>query len=221
MLANSSTKEYSVVIADDHTLMRNALARLVSSFDKYNVVFEAGNGMEVIEKLKIHGIPDIILLDISMPVMDGFETAKWLTKNYPQIKILSLSMQSDEDSIIKMLKLGAKGYLMKNVEPEELNLALDSVMTKDFYLSEIISGKVITGLHKDFNNPLEPLALTDKEKEFLRFICSELTYKDIAEKMFISSRTVEDYRSALFAKLKLKSRVGLAMYAIKNGIVVL
>lgn len=221
MLANSSTKEYSVVIADDHTLMRNALARLVSSFDKYNVVFEAGNGKEVIEKLKIHGIPDIILLDISMPVMDGFETAEWLTKNYPQIKILSLSMQSDEESIIKMLKLGAKGYLMKNVEPEELNLALDSVMTKDFYLSEVISGKVITGLHKDFANPLEPLVITDKEREFLRFICSELTYKDIAEKMFISSRTVEDYRSTLFAKLKLKSRVGLAMYAIKNGIVVL
>jgi two-component system invasion response regulator UvrY len=221
MLANSSTKEYSVVIADDHTLMRNALARLVSSFDKYNVVFEAGNGKEVIEKLKIHGIPDIILLDISMPVMDGFETAEWLTKNYPQIKILSLSMQSDEESIIKMLKLGAKGYLMKNVEPEELNLALDSVMTKDFYLSEIVSGKVVVGLHKDFTNPLEPLALTDKEREFLRLICSELTYKDIAEKMFISSRTVEDYRSALFAKLKLKSRVGLAMYAIKNGVVVL
>lgn len=221
MLANSSTKEYSVVIADDHTLMRNALARLVSSFDKYNVVFEAGNGEEVIQKLKTNAIPDIILLDISMPVMDGFETAKWLTKNYPQIKILSLSMQSDEESIIKMLKLGAKGYLMKNVEPEELNLALDSVLTKDFYLSEIITGKIITGLHKDFSNPLEPLIITDKEKEFLRFICTELTYKDIAERMFVSTRTVEDYRTALFAKLKLKSRVGLAMYAIKNGLVVL
>lgn len=221
MLANSSTKEYSVVIADDHTLMRNALARLVSSFDNYNVVFEAGNGEEVIQKLKSNAIPDIILLDISMPVMDGFETAKWLTKNYPQIKILSLSMQSDEDSIIKMLKLGAKGYLMKNVEPEELNLALDSVLTKDFYLSEIITGKIITGLHKDFSNPLEPLIITDKEKEFLRFICTELTYKDIAEKMFVSTRTVEDYRTALFTKLKLKSRVGLAMYAIKNGLVVL
>src|ERR1035437_4457967 len=110
MLANSSTKEYSVVIADDHTLMRNALARLVSSFDKYNVVFEAGNGKEVIEQLKTHGIPAIILLDISMLVMDGFETAEWITKNYPQIKIWSLSMQSDEESIIKMLKLGAKGY---------------------------------------------------------------------------------------------------------------
>lgn len=219
MLANNSTKEYSVAIADDHNLMRNALARLVSSFDNYNVVFEAGNGKEVIEQIKLHGIPNIILLDISMPLMDGFETAKWLTKYYPQIKILSLSMQSDEESIIKMLKLGAKGYLMKNVEPEELNLALDSVISKDFYLSEVISGKVINGLHKDFNHPLEPVILADKEKEFLRYICTELTYKDISEKMFISSRTVEDYRSTLFEKLKVKTRIGLVMYAIKNGIV--
>ncbi len=219
MAASGQTKVYDVVIADDHTLMRNALARLVSSFDKYNVTFEAGNGKEVMEKIKVYGIPQIILLDISMPIMVGFETAKWLTRYYPQVKILSLSMQSDEESIIRMLRLGAKGYLMKNVEPEELNVALDAVVEKDFYLSEIISGKIVSGLHKDYNQPMEPVLLADKEKEFLRLICTELNYKEISEKMFVSHRTVEDYRTALFDKLKVRTRIGLAMYAIKNKVV--
>jgi DNA-binding NarL/FixJ family response regulator len=219
MAASVSTKEYDVVIADDHTLMRNALARLVSSFDRYNVIFEAGNGKEVTEKIKEFGIPQIILLDISMPIMDGFETAKWLTRYYPQIKILSLSMQTDEASIIRMMRLGAKGYLMKNVEPEELNIALDAVIEKDFYLSEIVSGKIVTGLHKDYNQPMEPVLLAEKEKDFLRLVCTELNYREISEKMFVSHRTVEDYRTALFDKLKVRTRIGLAMYAIKNKIV--
>jgi DNA-binding NarL/FixJ family response regulator len=219
MTASASTKEYDVVIADDHTLMRNALARLVSSFDKYNVIFEAGNGKEVMEKIKLLGIPQIILLDISMPIMDGFETAKWLTRNYPQVKILSLSMQTDEASIIRMMRLGAKGYLMKNVEPEELNIALDAVIEKDFYMSEIVSGKIVNGLHKDYDQPMEPVLLAEKEKDFLRLVCTELNYREIAEKMFISHRTVEDYRTALFDKLKVRTRIGLAMYAIKNKIV--
>ncbi|HEX3023830.1 MAG TPA: response regulator transcription factor, partial [Chitinophagaceae bacterium] len=140
-------------------------------------------------------------------------------RNYPQIKVLALSMQSDESSIIRMLRLGAKGYLMKNVEPDELNIALESVVKKDFYLSETISGKVISGLHQDYQQPLEPNMLSDKDKEFLRLICTELTYKDIAEKLFVSPRTVDDYRNALFEKLNVHTRMGLAMYAIKNKIV--
>ncbi len=218
-MAVSSKKVYQVVVTDDHTLMRNALARLIASFDNYSVIFEASNGKELIEKIQNNLIPDIILLDINMPEMDGFETAKWLTKNFPQIKVLALSMQSDESSIIRMLRLGAKGYLMKNVEPDELNLALESVIKKDFYLSETISGKVISGLHQDYHQPLEPILLLDKEKEFLRLVCTELTYKDISEKMFVSPRTVDDYRNTLFEKLKVHTRMGLAMYAIKNRLV--
>ncbi|OIR08297.1 oxygen regulatory protein NreC [mine drainage metagenome] len=218
MPANSN-KIYQVAVTDDHTLMRNALARLIASFDDYAVIYEAGNGRELIEKIQTVQIPDIILLDINMPEMDGFETAKWLTRNYPQIKVLALSMQSDESSIIRMLRLGAKGYLMKNVEPDELNIALESVIKKDFYLSETISGKVISGLHQDYQQPLEPTMLSDKDKEFLRLICTELTYKDIAEKLFVSPRTVDDYRNALFEKLNVHTRMGLAMYAIKNKIV--
>ena len=127
-------------------------------------------------------------------------------------------MFSDELTIIKMLRLGAKGYILKNIDPDELKNALDSVMQKNFYLSEYISSKVISGLHRDLDKEVEPVTLTEKEREFLKLICSDTTYKDIAAKMFVSPRTVDEYRNHLFDKLNVKSRVGLVMYAIRNGI---
>jgi two-component system invasion response regulator UvrY len=212
-------KKIQVVIADDHTLLRKALAKLIASFENYAILFEAESGKDVKTKISQSIVPDIVLLDVNMPDMDGYETVRWLYSNYPQVKVLALSMFSDENIIIKMLRLGAKGYILKNIDPEELKQALDSIMKKDFYLSEYISGKIISGLHKDLNGPDEALVLTEKEKEFLRHICSEMTYKDIAAKMFISIRTLEDHRNVLFDKIKVRTRVGLVMYAIKNGIV--
>ena len=210
-------KKILVAVADDHSLLRNALARLIASFENYSVVFEADNGRDVKEKLTRHVIPDIMLLDVNMPESDGYETARWIYKNYPQVKVLALSMFSDEGTIIRMLRLGAKGYIMKNADPEELKLALDSVLKKDFYLSEYISGKIISGLHKDIDMPEEPIVLNEKEKEFMKWVCTELTYKDIAAKMFVSPRTVDDYRNQLFEKLKVKTRIGLVLYAIRHG----
>lgn len=215
----ASLKKIQVGIVDDHNLLRKALAKLIASFENYEVLFEGDNGKDIKVKITQQVIPDIILLDVNMPDMDGYETVRWLHKNYPQVKVLALSMSSDENTIIRMLRLGAKGYIMKNIEPEELQLALDSIMKKDFYLSEYISGKIISGLHKDLGNPEDPVVLSDKEKEFLRLICSELTYKDIADKMFISPRTVDNYRNTLFEKLKVRTRVGLVMFAIKNSLV--
>ncbi|HMH20907.1 MAG TPA: response regulator transcription factor [Puia sp.] len=213
-----ASKKIQVAIVDDHNLLRKALAKLISSFENYSVLFEGDSGREIKNKIGQHIVPDIILLDVNMPDMDGYETVKWLHKNYPQIKVLALSMFSDENTIIRMLRLGAKGYILKNIEPEELKLALDSIMKKDFYLSDYISGKIISGLHKDLGNPDDQIALSDKEKEFLRLVCSELTYKDIADKMFVSHRTVDNYRNTLFEKLKVRSRVGLVMYAIRQGL---
>ena len=213
-----ATKKIQVAIVDDHNLLRKALAKLISSFEDYTVLFEGDSGKEIKARIAQHVIPDIILLDVNMPDMDGYETVRWLSKSYPQVKVLALSMFSDENTIIRMLRLGAKGYILKNIEPEELKLALDSIMKKDFYLSEFISGKIISGLHKDLGNPDEQINLTDKEKEFLRLVCSELTYKDIADKMFVSHRTVDNYRNTLFEKLKVRTRVGLVMYSIKNGL---
>lgn len=208
-----------VAVADDHSLLRQALAKLINSFENFSVLFEANNGNEIKQKLGKHIIPDIVLLDVNMPDMDGYETAQWLHNNYPQVKVLALSMFSDENIIIRMLKLGAKGYILKNAEPEELKEALNSVLEKDFYLSEYISGKIVSGLNKDLDRPDSRVTLTEKEKELLRWICSEMTYKDIAAKMFVSPRTLDDYRNNLFEKLKVKTRVGLVLYAIRNHLV--
>ncbi|WP_298297727.1 response regulator transcription factor [Hydrotalea sp.] len=219
MIGNANIPAYKVAVVDDHVLLRKALARLICSFENYGVAFEASNGKEFIAKLSKQILPDIVLLDINMPEMDGYATASWLTKHHPHIKILALSMESDDTNIIQMIKLGAKGFLMKNVEPEELNDALNSVLAKDFYLSDTISGKVISGLQSGAQKASEPEALTEKEKEFLRLICTELTYKDIAERLFISPRTLDDYRNALFEKLNVHSRMGMAIYALRNKLV--
>jgi two-component system invasion response regulator UvrY len=216
---SGGNKNIQVAVADDHSLLRNALAKLINSFESYTVLFEAGNGKEIKDKLSKHIIPDIVLLDVNMPDMDGYETAQWLHKNYPQVKVLALSMFTDENIIIRMLKLGAKGYILKNAEPEELKEALDSVLKKDFYLSEYISGKIVSGLNKDLDRPKENMMLSEKERELLKFMVSELSYKDIAAKMFISPRTLDDYRNNLFEKTKVKTRVGLVIYAIRNGLV--
>ena len=220
MIGNANNiPSYKVAVVDDHVLLRSALARLICSYENYTVAFEASNGKEFIEKLSKQVLPDIVLLDINMPEMDGYETARWLTKHHPHIKILALSMESDDTNIIQMIKLGAKGFLMKNVEPEELNGALDSVLDKDFYISDTTSGKVISGLQSGAQKASEPETLTEKEKDFLRLICTELTYKDIAERLFISPRTLDDYRNALFEKLNVHSRMGLAIYALRNKLV--
>ncbi|HVM88695.1 MAG TPA: response regulator transcription factor [Puia sp.] len=213
-------KKRLVAIADDHTLLRSALAKLISTFDNYSILFEAANGKEVKAHITNHAIPDILLLDVNMPVLDGYETAKWLTALHPQIRILALSMYSDEKTIIKMLRLGAKGYILKSIDPDELKNALDSVCDKGFYFSDEISSKIITGLNKQVDvEPVEKIHFTQKEKDFLQLICSELTYKEIAAKMFVSVRSVEDYRNALFEKLNVRTRVSLVLYAIKHGLV--
>ncbi len=212
------SRNIQVAIADDHSLLRNALANLINTFEGYTVVMQADNGKDLCEKITKNVLPDIVLLDINMPQMDGFETTQWLHKKYPQIKVLTLSMLSDERSIIKIFRLGAKGYLLKNADPKELKDALDSVINKNVYLSEYVSGKLVSGLHNNADGPLKDTVLNEKEREFLRWTCSELSYKEIAEKMHLSARTIDDYRQSLFNKLKVHSRVGLVMYAIKNGI---
>lgn len=214
-----ANKKIQVAITDDHVLLRNALARLVNSFDGYTVLMEADNGKDLRAKIMKHIIPDIVLLDVNMPEMDGFETTQWLHKNYPHIKVLALSMLSDEKTIIKMFHLGAKGYLLKNTDPEELLKALNSIANKNVYLSEYVSGKLVSGLNKATDADAGPVILNEKERIFLRWTCTELAYKDIAEKMSLSARTIDDYRQSLFNKLKVHSRVGLVMYSIKNGIV--
>ena len=211
----------SVALADDHTLLRNGLAGMINNFEGYNVIFEADNGKQMLEAISNGIQPDLVLLDINMPVMDGFETALWLKDNHPGIRVLALSMYDNEQSIIRMLRYGAKGYLLKDTHPREFRTALDAVMNKGFYYSEMVTGKLIHAVNNmDEPSHSHPFSkLNERETEFLKLACSEMTYKEIAEKMFLSPRTIDGYRDALFEKLNLKTRVGLVMYAIRNGIV--
>jgi DNA-binding NarL/FixJ family response regulator len=211
----------SIVLVDDHSLLRNGLASLVESLGN-TVLFEADDGKEFIEKLDRQNLPQIVLMDINMPEMDGFETTQWLKENHPQMHVLALSMYDNETSIIRMLKCGAKGYILKDSEPAELKTAIDDIISKGFYYSDLVSGKLMHAINKmdDETDDLKNLVpLNDRETTFLKYTCTELTYKEIADKMFVSPRTIDGYRDALFEKLKLKTRVGLVMYAIKNGIV--
>ncbi|WP_153800138.1 response regulator transcription factor [Foetidibacter luteolus] len=215
-------KPFSVALADDHVLIRNGLAGLINTFDGYHVSMQAINGQELADKIKAGQVPDVILLDINMPKKDGYETAHWLKNNYPDVKVLALSMYDNETAIIRMLKNGARGYVLKDAEPSDLKRALDDVVHKGFYYSELVTGHLINTIHKmgdDNGNGKNILQLNDREVDFLKYACTELTYKEIADKMYLSPRTIDGYRDALFEKLNIKTRVGLAIYAIKNGIV--
>jgi two-component system invasion response regulator UvrY len=209
-------------LVDDHVLLRNGLANLIKSFGDYTILFEADNGKKFIEKLKAKQLPDIVLMDINMPEMDGYETTLWLKNNHPEVNVLSLSMYDNENSVIRMFKAGAKGYILKDCHPSELKTALNAVATKGFYYSEMVTGKLIhtvNSLDEEDNQMKSMIKLNERELQFLKLACTELTYKEIADKMFLSPRTIDGYRDDLFQKLNIKTRVGLVMYTIKNGIV--
>jgi DNA-binding NarL/FixJ family response regulator len=212
-------KKISIALVDDHTLFRKGLQGLIEMVDdNIDILFEADNGIDMQKKLMEDNLPDIILMDINMPEMDGFESVIWLNKNYPAIKVLVVSMVENEESIIRMLKLKVKGYLSKDVEPAELGDALNAIMSKGFYYTDFITGKLVHTLQNEHEK--EALAvLNEKEKKFIQLACSELTYNDIAGEMFVSPKTIDGYRNNLFEKLNVKSRVGLALYAVKHGLV--
>jgi two-component system, NarL family, invasion response regulator UvrY len=209
-----------VVLADDHTLLRNGLAMLVTNLD-YTVLFECNNGKELISRINKNDPPDIVLMDINMPEMDGYSTALWLRNNYPLVHVLALSMLDDEMSIIRMLKNGAKGYILKDADPEELKRAIDDVMTRGVHYSELVTGKLLHAVFKDgAENTGQPiLNLNEREIGFLKLASTEMTYKEIADHMHLSPRTIDGYRDALFEKLNVRNRVGLVLFAIKHNIV--
>lgn len=207
----------NIVIVDDHVLIAKAISSVIEQFNGYTVLYEVENGRDLIEKLKVKkNIPDIVLLDISMPVMDGFETAAWLRQNYPAVKVVVLTMQGDDASLVKMIRAGAISYLNKNVHPSELQKALNTVNEKGFYYPDWATSRILHALTNKEDEPL--VKLSGREIEFLRFSCTEMTYNEMGEKMFCSGRTIESYRDSLFEKLNVKTRTALALYAVKIGL---
>lgn len=206
-----------VFIVDDHALFSKSLEMLINNFENYNVAFCAKNGMELISHLEHDKTirPDLILLDLNMPVMNGEETMTWLSAHRPEIPVLILSMLDNEEMIIKMIRKGVKGYLLKDISPEVLQKALDDTLNIGFFHSEKVTLALMNSLH--FEN-LANLNIRNKELQFLQLSCSELTYKEIADRMKLSPKTVDNYRISLFEKLDVKSRVGLVLYAVKHGL---
>jgi len=213
-MINFRTKR-TICIVDDHLLLSEAMAGLINKFENYVVLSTFANGKEYIKYLESgKKQPDITLMDVKMPIMDGFETTWHLAKFYPKLKVLALSVEGEESTILKMLRNGAKGYLLKDIEKKELEHALDEIFNHGFYHS----ANVKNALENSLSKPIELVKLNEKEIKLLQFCCSEMTYREIAEKMFLSPKTVDNYRNTLFQKLNVKNRVGLVIYAIKNNI---
>jgi DNA-binding NarL/FixJ family response regulator len=211
-----------IAIVDDHTLFRKGLASLIAVFPDYKVLFDASTGKDFIAQLNPKKLPDIVLMDISMPEMDGFATCEWLKQNHPSVKVLALSTMDAETAIIKMIKCGAKGYVLKDADLSELKLAFSELMRVGFYYNDIVSRKVMQSLTQLVDDKSELSAfmnLNENELTFIKLACSEKTYQQIAKEMFKSEKTIDGYRADIFQKLNISSRVGLAMFAIKHGLV--
>ena len=208
-----------IALADDHTLMRSALASVINKSGNFSVVIEAANGNELIAKIQNEIMPDIILLDLNMPGLDGYETARWLQINYPDIHIIMLTMYHTDQMMIRLLQAGVKGFLSKDTEISEVRSALNNVIKSGYYHTNNTTGRLINLFRKSQeHSTLMKNMLSDMEYRFLRWVCTDLTYKEIAKEMHLNVRAVDNIRDTLFGKLEVKSRVGLVMYSIRHGI---
>ncbi len=210
-----------LILADDHVLLRDALASLVNQFEQFEVIAVASNGNEVLACIQAGNIPDIILLDLNMPEMDGYATSRWLSKHHPDIKILILTMYDSDIALIRLLQEGVRGFLKKDIHPDELRYALETLVEHGYYYANSTGGKIAALFKKDrlSQSGLDKNLLNEKEIEFLKLVSTDMTYKEIAMQMNLTTRIIDNCREALFDKLEVKSRVGLAIYAIKNGVV--
>lgn len=217
----TTERTISIALVDDHVLLRNGLASLVRGFG-YTILFEADDGIDLQRKIDPDALPDLVLMDINMPRMDGFDSCRWLAQHHPSVRVVALSMYDDETAVIRMIRAGARGYILKDAEPLALAAALRAVVETGFHYSDLLTGKIMHAVlqidqHGDAQAPVK--ALTKKEIEFLKLAATDKTYKEIADEMGLSPRTVDGYRDDLFDKLQVKSRVGLVIFAIKNRIV--
>lgn len=218
--ANSTIK---IAMVDDHILLRDALATVIDQFENCKVILLAANGKELLDRLQPDNLPDLIMLDLNMPELDGFETAKYLRIHYPEIYVLVLTMYDSEITLLRLLQAGARGFLKKDIHPGELKVAIQSVMIAGYFYSNNSAGKLVNLFKKERSagGQTDWLGMSDNELKFLKLASTDLTYKEIAAVMEVSPRTIDNYRDSLFLKLNVKSRVGLAIYAIKSGIVTL
>ena len=217
-MSSNSAKTVKIAVVDDHNLFRNGLSSLIRSFGpNYEVVSEASGGNILLCAIAAGTVIDVVLMDVTMHNLDGFETTRRIKENYSSIRVIALTMHDDERTLMKMITAGAFGYLVKDVEAEELRSAIDTVAEGKYHYNYHFTGRIIHSLQNSssHNKPV----LKETEKRFLELACSELTYKEIADKMYVNIKTIEGYSSILFKRFAVRSRVGLVLYAIKNKLV--
>lgn len=205
-------------LVDDQHLFLKLLSILLSNLNGFSVVLEANHGKELQEKIADGApLPDIMLIDVNMPVMNGLQTARWLHTSYPSVRMVALTMHELEQTVIEMLKAGCCSYLLKNTHPEQLENALTEIYLNNYFDSYINNTNLSDLLsHKRYSSTQ---VVGDKEHEFLQYACSDLTYKEIARNMALSQRTIDGYRESLFSKFNVQSRTGMVLEGIKRGLV--
>lgn len=212
-------KTIPIAIVDDHTLMSKALENMIMENPQYSVIMNHPNGEDFIAAIEnTSELPAVVLMDINMPYKNGIETTEWLSEHHPDIKVIALTMEDDEKILIKMLKAGAKGYLLKDMQPSILFQAIDTVFDKGSFYTDFVAQKLLKVKSEDIRNASLLSELKDREKEFIKWACSELTYKEIADKMFLSPKTIDGYRDSVFTKLEIKNRAGLVLFALKHDL---
>ncbi len=215
-------KKINIVITDDHLLFRKGLISLFSELSNIGKIHEASNGKELLSLLEKIQLPDVLLLDLKMPEMDGIEATDIIKRLYPKIKIIILSMEDDEQLILRLIEKGVNGYLLKNADPDELEKAIKDVTQKGYYFNEILSNLIFHNLShysSDKQRNTLKVELTNREIQILELICKEYTSDEIAQKYNLSRRTIEGHRKNMLAKTGTKNMAGLIIFAIKEGII--
>lgn len=215
MAINAHTKmKFSVVVVDDHFLLSQAIGGLVQGFKDFEVLYLCKNGRELLDKIEgPDNIPDLVLMDIKMPILNGIETTEILKVKFPKVKVLALSIEEDEYTILKMLRAGACGYLLKDTKKEILEEALRQVMATGHYYTNTVSKILVSSIEKTGDTELK-----EKEIEFIKLACTDMSYREIADAMCCSYKTVEGYRDAVHKKLNVKNRIGLVLFAIHHNL---
>ena len=211
-------EKIKIILVDDHQMFRDGVKSVLDDEENIEIIGEVGAAKELYDLLKSDS-PDLIITDISMPDISGIEIAKYVSENYPGIKILILSMHSNEEFITKALSVGANGYLPKDTSMSELLEAINAIYKGDNYFNKNISDTILKSIiNKSKQENLEQNTLTKREKEVIKLVVEGLTNKEIADKLFISIRTVDSHKNNIMQKLNLKSSVELVKYAIKNNL---
>jgi len=210
-----------IAIADDYKIFRDGLKVGLSNDENLSVITEADNGEDLMKELEIHS-PDVILMDLKMPIMDGMEATKAIRKKYPSIKVLVVTMYDDDKFIIHLMENGANGYLLKNAEPEEIRKSIYAVFENGYYFNDLVNKALLkklvlkNNLKPSFNQNID---LSEREQEVLKLICEEKTTSEIGKEIFLSPRSIEGIRQRLIEKVGVRNTAGLVMFAVKNGIV--